>query len=249
MADLNSLGGIHYEMMRRCYNPKSVMWKQYGEKGIGVCEEWHDREVFKKWARDNGYEKGLRLERKDSNKDYCPENCYFGVKLKKNHNSNNGKLKAKIAKSKEKKHSVGLNKYSESKLAKIRYSMFDRCYNPNYPSYKNYGARGISVCEEWDKGNPDGTYNFIKWALENGYKDGLSIDRIDNDGNYEPSNCRWVGRKMQNNNRRNTIRITYNGNAMNLSEIAELEDIPYSKVYSFYRSGKNLEEEIRKLKK
>ena len=61
--------------------------------------------------------------------------------------------------------------------------------------------------------------------------------------------CRWVRRKMQNNNRRNTIRITYNGNAMNLSEIAELEDIPYSKVYSFYRSGKNLEEEIRKLKK
>lgn len=75
MADLNSLGGIHYEMMRRCYNPKSVMWKWYGEKGIGVCEEWHDREAFKKWARDNGYEKGMRLERKDFSSNYCPDNC------------------------------------------------------------------------------------------------------------------------------------------------------------------------------
>lgn len=248
MANLNSLSGIYYEMMKRCYNEKSVMWKWYGEKGIKVCQEWHNPEAFKSWARENGYEKGLRLERIDSEKDYSPENCYFGIKMKKNLNSINSKTKARIAESKAKKHSIGLNKYSESKLAKVRHWMLDRCCNPNYPSYKNYGGRGISVCEEWDKGNPDGTYNFIKWALENGYKDGLSIDRINNDGNYEPSNCRWVGRKTQNNNRRNTIRISYNGDIMTLSQISELENIPYSKVYAFYKAGNGVEAEIRKLK-
>ena len=60
MADLNTIGGLHYEMMRRCYNETSVAYKDYGAKGITVCLEWHDRENFRKWAIENGYEKGLR---------------------------------------------------------------------------------------------------------------------------------------------------------------------------------------------
>lgn len=68
--------------------------------------------------------------------------------------------------------------------------MLDRCLNPTSISYKSYGARGIRVCEEWLK-DKNAFYN---WALENGWTQGLTIDRIDTDGNYEPSNCRWVTR-------------------------------------------------------
>ena len=68
MASLNNIGGLHYEMMKRCYNEKSVAFKDYGAKGIVVCEEWHDRDVFRKWCIENGYIKGMRLERVDCSK-------------------------------------------------------------------------------------------------------------------------------------------------------------------------------------
>jgi len=86
-----------------------------------------------------------------------------------------------------------------SSYAKARhplYSVFDnmntRCSNPNTAYYSRYGGRGITVCEEW-KDNKD---NFIKWAKQNGYKKGLTIDRIDNNGNYEPDNCHFVTNKI-----------------------------------------------------
>ena len=78
MSDSNRIGGIHYEIMKRCYNPKSIMYKTYGAIGITVCEEWHDREVFRKWCLDNGFVKGKRVLRYDTSKGYSPENCYIG---------------------------------------------------------------------------------------------------------------------------------------------------------------------------
>jgi len=94
--------------------------------------------------------------------------------------------------------------------------MIQRCENPNDPAYKNYGARGITVCEEWHDAKV-----FIEWALANNWEKGLSIDRIDNNGNYEPDNCRWATWKEQQRNKRNNHLITFNRKTQTLAEWAE----------------------------
>lgn len=88
---------------------------------------------------------------------------------------------------------------SHTKLYYVWNSMKQRCNNPKVKGYKYWGGRGISVCDEWK----DSFYSFYLWATNNGYNHGLTIDRIDVDGNYEPSNCRWVTMKVQANNKRN----------------------------------------------
>lgn len=101
-----------------------------------------------------------------------------------------------------------------TRLYKIFDGMKERCYNKNKSNYKYYGARGIQICDEW-------LTDFIKfyvWATENGYKENLTIDRIDPNGNYEPDNCRWVTKLEQANNKRNNVHITYNGKTQTISQ-------------------------------
>lgn len=254
MADLNSIGGIHYEMMKRCYNPKSVMWKWYGEKGVGVCEEWHDREKFKKWAKEHGYKKGLRLERIDSEKDYSPENCYFGENLKAKHGENM-KIKEHIKINKKRKSELGIKNYKDSRLNNILGHMIDRCHNPSNAAYKKYGALGVQVCPEWRVKGGEGKYNFFKWAIENGWQEFddptiQTIDRIDPAGDYCPENCRFLTLQEQQKNKRNMVRYMYNGELLLLSEIAQKENIAYGKLWTYVRKkGYALNEALEKIHK
>lgn len=106
-----------------------------------------------------------------------------------------------------------------TRLYRIWKRLHTRCYNSNNPDYQKwYGARGITVCNEW----LNSFELFRNWAMENGYEEDLTIDRIDNNGNYEPSNCRWVDLKTQARNKRNNHLITYNGETHCLAEWAEI---------------------------
>ena len=106
---------------------------------------------------------------------------------------------------------------SNPRLYRIWKFMRYRCERSSRKEYKNYGGRGISVCEEWED-----PLSFCKWSLENGYADGLQIDRINNDGNYNPSNCRWVTIKQNARNRRDTVTLTVDGVTHAAVEWAEL---------------------------
>ena len=100
------------------------------------------------------------------------------------------------------------------KLFLVWQSMKNRCYNDKTESYKNYGARGITVCDEWRNSSTA----FIQWAVLNGYKEGLQLDRIDNDGNYEPSNCQWSTPQYNSSHKRNSILLTVSGETKTVSE-------------------------------
>lgn len=104
-----------------------------------------------------------------------------------------------------------------TRIYNIYASMKKRCLNRNEQAYPNYGGRGNLICEEWLGEN--GFENFYKWSMENGYDDKLTIDRINVNGNYEPSNCRWVTYREQNRNKRNNIVILWNGETKILKDL------------------------------
>lgn len=106
---------------------------------------------------------------------------------------------------------------SKSKIYRVWKSMKARCYNKSEKVYKHYGGRGIIICTKWKK---DFSV-FHEWALANGYKLGLTIDREDNNGNYCPENCRWITQKRNLNNKRTSRFITYNGERKTTAEWAD----------------------------
>lgn len=130
---------------------------------------------------------------------------------------------------------------SKTRLYSIWSGIKSRCYDKNNCCYKRYGKRGISMCKDWQN-----DYTLFKnWSLENGYTDNLTIDRIDNNGNYEPSNCRWVDMKEQANNTSKTIKIEYKGKHYSAKQIASLFNVNYKKfLYGFHKFNKNLNKAI-----
>lgn len=136
---------------------------------------------------------------------------------------------------------------SYTRLYKTYRGMLDRCYNKNLKIYKDYGGRGISVCDEWRN-----SYEaFRDWALKAGYQDGLgralqSIDRIDVNGNYEPSNCRWATSKVQQKNQRNTVRYMYRGDLLTISEFEEKYGITEKYfAYGRFKRGRSFDEILK----
>lgn len=107
---------------------------------------------------------------------------------------------------------------TNTKLFRIWSGIKTRCNNCHNSNYRYYGAKGIRICPDWENSYE----TFREWALSSGYEDGLSIDRIDFNGNYEPSNCRWVAGSVQQRNRSSNRIITYNGESHCLSEWAEI---------------------------
>ena len=125
------------------------------------------------------------------------------------------------------------HKLSKSRLYIIYNQMKSRCCRPTDVAYPNYGRRGIKICEEW-KNNFKAFYD---WAMANGYKDNLTIDRINNNGNYEPSNCRWCNKKEQARNTRHNHYITYRGVTHCVTEWAEIYKIDGKLLGTRLRAG------------
>lgn len=110
--------------------------------------------------------------------------------------------------------------------------MMARCYNKNNRYYRHYGGRGIIVCDEWQDAR-----EFCKWADENGFEKGLTIERKNVNGNYEPSNCCWIPQSEQSKNRRNTIKIVYGGKEVTLSELSNKIGMSYATLASRWHNG------------
>lgn len=136
---------------------------------------------------------------------------------------------------------------SHTPLHNIRCGMNNRC-NPTHKSSKGYGKRGITICDEWRNYE-----SFAQWARENGYEDGLTIERIDVNGNYCPDNCTWITHDQQARNRRTTHWVVYNGAKMSLAEACEKAGLPYKQVFERiakrgWTVDKALSTPIRKMK-
>lgn len=123
------------------------------------------------------------------------------------------------------------------RLKECYVNMKTRVTNPKQDTHNRYINRNISMCKEW----MDDYYAFEKWALENGYDETLTLDRINNDGNYEPSNCRWVDRTIQANNRRTNVILEFNGIKDTMMNWSKKLNIPYYYLQR-YRSKMTLEE-------
>lgn len=115
-----------------------------------------------------------------------------------------------------------------------------RCYNETDIQFKDYGGRGIRVCQAWKNDFKP----FYDWAMSNGWKDGLTIERVNNNGNYEPSNCRWATRLEQNRNQRSNRNLTYKSKTLCISEWAQIAGISASTIYSRINRGWSTEDAL-----
>lgn len=124
---------------------------------------------------------------------------------------------------------------SHKRIYNIYHGMINRCFNNNEHSYPDYGGRGITVCDEWS--GDSGFENFYEWAVNNGYSEKLTIDRIDVNGNYEPSNCKWSTYEEQSKNKRNNYLITWRGKTQILKDWCKELNLSYGTLTWRMRKG------------
>lgn len=151
-----------------------------------------------------------------------------GTELRNGRIKSCGCLHNEVARARRFKHGK-----SSSKLYKVWEAMKKRCNNPSDKEYHNYGARGIRVSEEWE----NSYLTFERWAYSNGYIEGLTIDRIDYNGNYCPENCRWTSWIVQGNNKRNNRRIEYNGELITIAQAEKITGIKHTTIISRLNHG------------
>ena len=114
-----------------------------------------------------------------------------------------------------------------------RLNIKQRCNNLNNPRYKDYGGRGITICDEW----LNDFMAFYNWSVKNGYQDNLTIDRIDNNKGYSPLNCRWATINEQANNTRSNVYLTYDGKTQTMKEWVNELNVPYGTIKQRHRKG------------
>lgn len=159
----------------------------------------------------------------------CGNKCVkLGVMLRSGRTKSCGCLHSETLSKRNKKYNV---KYPR-RLYHSWHCMIERCEKEDNRYYYNYGGRGISVCEEWHNFEV-----FATWALQNGYDESKTIDRINNDGNYCPENCKWSTKREQENNKRTNRKVEINGDVLNLSEWCEIFGISQVTVQSRLRYG------------
>lgn len=147
-----------------------------------------------------------------------------------------GCISKQLAKKRLLKHGL-----CNTRLYDIWESMKQRCFYENSISYRNYGGRGITVCDEWKQS----FIAFYKWATSNGYQENLTIDRINLDGDYEPTNCRFITMKEQGRNKRNNRVIEYRGESHCISEWAEKMKIKKTTLYQRLKNGWDVEKAFK----
>lgn len=181
--------------------------------------------IGEKFGRLTVEEKAERPKHIKSKRAYWKCKCDCGneiiattTDLKTGHTKSCGCLRAEKISKMSRKH----GKRNE-RIYDIWRNMRKRCNNPKCDRYKDYGERGIEVCKEWN----ESFINFYKWSTNSGYNDKLTLDRINVDGNYEPSNCRWQTYKQQNNNKRNTTKVEYKNKEYTLRELSDEFNIDY----------------------
>lgn len=135
-----------------------------------------------------------------------------------------------------------IHRMSSTRIYETYHRMISRCNNENHSDYKDYGGRGIAVCDDW-QGNY-GFINFYNWAIHSGYDEKLSIDRIDVNGNYCPENCRWADDITQANNKRNNHILFYDGKTQTIAEWAREYGISYTMLYQRIRRGWSVEDAL-----
>lgn len=212
----SKLYSVWQALHQKCNNPNNPHYSSFGGRGIKVCTEWDNFVNFQKWAELNDYREGLLIDRKDLNGSYTPSNCMFTSKKEHSATKNSPIISKRGSENPAYKH----GKYN-TRLHNIWDTMKQRCTNINRKDFENYGGRGIKVCDEWLDFN-----NFYNWAMNNGYEEGLTIERKDFDGNYEPINCEWVTLQQQARNKRQNHFVTINGETKTIAEWSEISGIP-----------------------